>query len=46
MKHDIVATVDRRELKFDYKLIDPLPRTIDGALNIRQRVGVLLGEQI
>jgi hypothetical protein len=46
MKHDIVATADRREIKFDYKLIDPLPPTIDGAMNIRQRVGMLCGEEI
>ncbi len=44
MKHDIVASGDRWEIKFDYKLIDPLPSTIDGALNIRQTVGVLCGE--
>jgi hypothetical protein len=41
MKHEIAASADRREIKFDYKLIDSLPPTIDGALNIRQRVGVL-----
>jgi hypothetical protein len=46
MKHDIVAGADRREIKFDYKLIDPLPPTIDGAMNIRQRVGMLCGEEI
>ncbi len=46
MQHDIVATADRREIKFDYKLIDLLPPTIDGALNIRQRVGVLCEEEI
>jgi len=44
MKHDIAASADRREIKFDYKLIDPLPPTIDVALNIRQRVGVLCRE--
>ncbi len=30
----------------DYKLIDPLPPTIDCALNIRQRAGMLCEEQI
>jgi hypothetical protein len=46
MKHDIAASADRREIKFDYKLIDHLPPRIDGTLNIRQRasLGVLCGE--
>jgi hypothetical protein len=44
MKQHIVAIADRRETKFDYKLIDTLPPRIDGTLNIRQRVGVLCGE--
>ncbi len=44
MKHDIAASADRREIKFDYKIIGPLPPRIDGTLNIRQRVGVLCEE--
>ncbi len=46
MKHDIAAGADHREIIFDYNLIDPLPPTIDGPLNTRQRVGVLCGESI
>ncbi len=44
MKHDIAADADLREIKFDYKLIDPLPPRIEGILDIRQTVGVLCGE--
>jgi hypothetical protein len=40
MKHDIAASADRAEIKFDYKLIDPLPPRINGALNMTQRLGV------
>jgi hypothetical protein len=44
MKHDIAASAHRPEIKFDHELLDLLPPTINWALNIRQRVGVLCGE--
>ncbi len=40
MTHNIAASADRREIKFDYKLIDLLLPRIDNTLNIRQRVSV------
>jgi hypothetical protein len=40
VKHDVAASADFREIKFDCKLIDLLPSRIDGTLNIRQRVSV------
>jgi len=44
MKDDIAASADPQKIKFYYKLLGPLPPTIDGTLNIRQRVGVLSEE--